>query len=186
MTLLEQPNSSTTFSGFLLELRDRHQICCNLCKTAVPQCNPGCLIHPPGKTIKGYQPRPCCFSRTSLIMAKICGSTICSDNKEHFFLFVVWSPSSQSNIFFTCDIATCPWLCKVCTTYNREWSSSKFLHYLAHSREQNQKLKLSHTESCLQCKAQGVFIVQMPIMKSTQISPRAFSSKINAKAFIHN
>lgn len=106
--------------------------------------------------------------------------------KSTFFLFVVWSPSSQSNIFFTCDIATCPWLCKVCTTYNREWSSSKFLHYLAHSREQTQKLKLSHTESCLQCKAQGVFIVQMPIMKSTQISPRAFSSKINAKAFIHN
>lgn len=97
MTLLEQPSSSTTFSGFLLELRDRHQICCNLCKTAVPECNPGCLIHPPGKTIKGYQPRPCCFSRTSLIMAKICGSTICSDNKEHFF-YLLFDPPAPSLI----------------------------------------------------------------------------------------
>lgn len=98
MALLEQPNSSTTLTGFLLELRDRHQICCNLCKTAVPERNLGCLIHQPGKTTKGYQPRPCCFSRTFPIMAKICGSTICSDNKEHDFLYFLVDPPAPSLI----------------------------------------------------------------------------------------
>lgn len=41
----------------------------------------------------------------------------------------------------------------------------------SNSREQDHKLNSNHTESCLQCKPQGVFIVQMPLMKSTQISP---------------
>lgn len=65
---------------------------------------------------------------------------------------------------------------------HRQWGTIFFqvLHYLAHSREQYQKLNSSHTESCLQCKAQGVFIVQMPVMKSTQV-PELFPQKLMLK-----
>lgn len=190
MTLLQQPNL-TTLTGFLLELKDRHQICYNLCKTAVLEYNLGCLVQSPGKTIKGYKPRAYCFSRTFRIMAKICGSTICSDNKEHNFCFFVYClvpSSSQLNVVLTCDTAIWLWICNICTTYKREWCYllPGVLRYLAHSREQYHKLNGKHTKSYLQCKAQGFFIVQIPLMNSTQISPLACSSKMNAKEFIYN
>lgn len=132
-----------------------------------------------------------CFSRTFCIMAKICGSTICSDNKEHNFCFFVYClvpSSSQLNVFLTCDTAIWLWICNICTTYKREWCYllSGVLRYLAHSREQYHTLNGKHTKSYLQCKAQGFFIVQIPLMNSTQISPLACSSKMNAKEFFYN
>lgn len=107
------------------------------------------------------------------------------------FLFVCLlfvPPSSQLYGFLTCDTAIWLWICNVCTIYNRDWCNllPRVLHYLAHSREQYYNLNGKHTKSYLQCIAQGFFIVQILLMKSTQISPLACSSKINAKAFIYN
>lgn len=135
---------------------------------------------------KGYKPRACYFIRTFHIMAKSCGSTICSDNKEHNFCLLVCCllpPSSKLNVFLTCDIAIWLWIFNVCTAYNREWCYllPRVLHYPTHSREQYYKLNCKHTRSYLQCKAQGFSILQIPLMKSIQISPLACFSKIMIK-----
>lgn len=188
MTLLEQPNFSTSFTGFLVELKDRHQICYNLCKTAVLECNLGCLVKPPGKTIKGYKPRARCFSRTFILWPKLVEAPSVLTTKNMIFVCCLLPPSSQLNIFLTCDIAIWLWLWGICTPYNAERSHllPRVLYYLAHSGEQHYKLNGKHKKCYLQCKAQGFFIEQIPLMKSTLLSPLACSSKINAKAFIYN
>lgn len=83
-----------------------HQTSNNLCKTAVLKCSLRCLVQPPGKTIKGYKPRACYFSRTFCIMPKICGDTICF--KTNGILFVC---------LFVCLLA-------VCSTLTPSWMFS--------------------------------------------------------------
>lgn len=101
MSPLEQPNFSTRLTEFLLELKDRHQICYNLCKTAVLECNLGCLVKPPGKTIKGYKPRARCFSRTFVLWPKLveAPSVLTTKNTIFVCLFAVCCPPAPSLTF---------------------------------------------------------------------------------------
>jgi len=135
MMLLKEPDFSAALTEFLLDPSHRHQICYNLCKTAVLESNLGCLEQPLGKIIKSYKPRVCYFNRPFHITAKICRSTICFN-----VIFVCSFAFPSLNVLLTCESAVGTWICNLRTTCNL------FFFLLHYRKEQYDKLNRKHTQ----------------------------------------
>lgn len=172
MMLLKEPDFSAALTEFLLDPSHRHQICYNLCKTAVLESNLGCLEQPLGKIIKSYKPRVCYFNRTFHITAKICRSTICFN-----VIFVCSFAFPSLNVLLTCESAVGMWICNLRTTCNLFF----FFPFALQEGAIRQIKQETHTRRQLQYGTQGFFVVvvHIPLMTFTQTNPCCYSSKIN-------
>lgn len=176
LTLLEQPYFSTTLTGFLLELKDGDRICAKqmFLNVTLDACD-----NHQGKQSKAISQGHAVSVRPFILWPNFVETPSAPTTKNMIFvcLFVAFSIPTPSLMFsWRCNMTLA---LNVYTTYNREWSYflPRVLCYLAPSREHHYKLNDKHRKSYLQCKAQRFFIVQIPLMKSTQVSSLAHSSK---------
>jgi len=119
MALLEQPIFSTTLTEFLLEVKDGHQICYNLCKTAVLECNLGCLIESLGKKSRATSQGHAVSIGSSILWLKFGEAPSVQTTKNTIFvcLLAVFSPPVSSLMF-----------CNVTLQYD-----SEFVTYAPHT-----------------------------------------------------